>query len=283
MSTTRIAAPLLASVLLSGCGLGLAVPEIQEIPGDVVGGQIFIQEIVNDITCEVGDAINDLYKNRKKGLFLDTWGAQITLNLTVEEKGGLSPNTNWLPPSPANAIFNLSAGVTASSDATRIDKINSYYTVQDFLKRGYCVARGNGPFLLQSDLKLKEWLFDALTVSDTGEINFGNDTAGGVFKQNVFSHEVKFEVLTNGNVTPGWKLTRVSVNQTGSLLSLSRDRIHDLIITFGPSTQTTTVTAVHGKSVRVTTSAPASFAQESHLASEIGVAVSNGVRSALQP
>jgi hypothetical protein len=51
-------------------------------------------------------------------------------------------------------------------------------------------------------------------------------------------HDVKFEVLSSGNITPAWKLTNATVDQTGSLFSTSRDRTHDLLITMGPGDST---------------------------------------------
>jgi hypothetical protein len=73
------------------------------------------------------------------------------------------------------------------------------------------------------------------------------------------SIEIKFVIVSNGNVTPTWKLLRVSAN-TGSapLFGLGRTRTHDLIITIGPPNAATAST---------------------HLASQIGNAVSNGNRA----
>jgi hypothetical protein len=73
------------------------------------------------------------------------------------------------------------------------------------------------------------------------------------------SIEIKFIIVTSGNVTPTWKLLRVTANTSGSLLSLGRTRTHDLIITIGPNNQQTLNT---------------------HLASQIGNAVSNGNQAA---
>ncbi len=59
-------------------------------------------------------------------------------------------------------------------------------------------------------------------------------------KPDTVSLEIKFIIVSNGNVTPTWKLVRVSAN-TGStpLVNVGRTRTHDLIITIGPPTQTT--------------------------------------------
>jgi hypothetical protein len=83
---------------------------------------------------------------------------------------------------------------------------------------------------------------------------------GGGTAPDTLSIEIKFIIVTNGNVTPTWKLLRVSAN-TGSapLFSLGRIRTHDLIITIGPNNQQTLNT---------------------HLASQIGNAVSNGNQTA---
>jgi uncharacterized membrane protein YgcG len=82
---------------------------------------------------------------------------------------------------------------------------------------------------------------------------------GGGTAPDTLTIEIKFIIVTNGNVTPTWKLLRVSANTTGSLLSLGRIRTHDVIITIGPNTQQTLNT---------------------HLASQIGTAVSNGNQAA---
>ena len=84
---------------------------------------------------------------------------------------------------------------------------------------------------------------------------------GGAAAPDTISIEIKFIIVTNGNVTPTWKLLRVSAN-TGSspLFGTGRTRTHDLIITIGPNTQAT---------------------QFTHLASQIGNAVANDNRSGL--
>ena len=86
-------------------------------------------------------------------------------------------------------------------------------------------------------------------------------SGGGGAAPDTISIEIKFIIVTNGNVTPTWKLLRVSAN-TGSspLFGTGRTRTHDLIITIGPNTQAT---------------------QFTHLASQIGNAVANDNRSGL--
>ena len=78
-----------------------------------------------------------------------------------------------------------------------------------------------------------------------------------VGKANVLSHEVTFDITTTGNITPSWKLLRGTVNQGGTFLTASRDRKHDLTVTFGPldNTQTALIPvaeAAHTTSLIVT-------------------------------
>jgi hypothetical protein len=295
MSAIRWIVPLSAGVLIGGCGL--SVPEFQENPADKVGGQQLVQSIAYNITCEVQDAIDKIYNNPdhpRKHTFLDTWGANIALNLQVEEKSSANPVVNWLPPSPASAVFNLSVGGTLSADATRQDKLNSYFTVAQLRALGPCdpKTRPGGVLLLQSDLGLEEWLRDNLTAADTGVILYAMDYSDGPSKTNVLSHEIKFDITDTGNITPGWKLTRVSINQSGNLLSATRDRTNDLTITFGPTLPTPKpktdsngkpMKDAHGNVIMVTSRTASGPAADAALTSAIGLAVSNAVKSALQP
>ena len=88
----------------------------------------------------------------------------------------------------------------------------------------------------------------------------GPSGGGGGTVPDTLTIEIKFIIVSNGNVTPTWKLLRVSAN-TGSapLFSLGRTRTHDVIITIGPDNLATANT---------------------HLASQIGNAVSNGNQAA---
>ena len=58
--------------------------------------------------------------------------------------------------------------------------------------------------------------------------------SGTTSKPDIFSLEEKFIIVTSGNVTPSWKLVRVSANTNASLFAAGRTRTHDLVITVGP-------------------------------------------------
>ena len=96
--------------------------------------------------------------------------------------------------------------------------------------------------IVNNDLKIQEWLKSALHIQTLvaamgggAAVGTGLDrnTSAGV-GQNAITHEVQFVVVTDGNVTPSWKLVRVSANQSSTLFDTQRQRTHDLIVTFGP-------------------------------------------------
>lgn len=231
---------------LAGCGT--YVPEIQENPLNPQGGQLLVKAIVNSIHCEVKNAVLFVLgpkgvpqdRSRQQGAFMNHWGLQMALTLTVEEKSTLSPVSVLTPLSPATSIFTMGLGASASADATRKETLNFYYTVDQLRGGRPCPVPNNlepnappDSLFLQNDLKLKEWLLDVVMAVGTDEIGAPTDVKS-ILKQNVIGHEVKFEVVTSGNATPAWKLLRVNVNQSGTFASASRDRTHDLTITFGP-------------------------------------------------
>jgi hypothetical protein len=291
MSTKRWIVPIVASLLVGGCGL--FVPEIQEFPFDRNEGQKFVQKVALNVRCEVQDAVVHLYSknaaidplNRNLKWF-DSWAVQIALTLTIDEKGSVNPVASWLPtgaPSTPNSIFSLNLGGTLSADASRVDKISAFFLVSDLKKLEACPAavRNQGPFILESDLKLEEWLFDTMVTADNGNTPVPAGPSGP-FKSNVLSHEVKFDIVSSGNLTPGWKLKQATINQSGNFLTASRDRTQDLIITFGPADPGWVVDPQTKKIVKKEPSL-ATAALNAMLAAEIGNAVSTAVRNSLQP
>lgn len=231
---------------LSGCGT--FVPDLQELSLDPGAEQKLIQAIVTSIHCDISRAVIQFInqdietakfnQGRRLGSWIYNWGAQVTITLTVEEKTIVNPTVVGMPPSPLTSVFTIGGTATGSADATRTEKVNYFYTVQDLYRRGLCTVgeqpnTGAPSLLIQNDLKIGDWLFDQLPVAGTGEATYPG-SSGNVFKQNVLSHETKFEVISSGGVTPAWKLVRATINQTGTFFNASRDRTSDLVVTFGP-------------------------------------------------
>jgi hypothetical protein len=136
---------LFASFVMCGCiaGCGTYVPEIQEnLFANESERSAFIQAIVRNVRCEIQDAVVRLYAENPSYIdpynrnlkWFDSWAVQMSLQLTIDEKGILNPSGNWLPPSPANSIFNLAVSGTVSTEAQRIDKIGAFFLVSEMKK-----------------------------------------------------------------------------------------------------------------------------------------------------
>jgi hypothetical protein len=292
----RALVALILPATISGCGT--YVPYMQEITdgheATLDAGGVLERNIKVKIYCELKAAVIDftdpsspdffkVFRKQKYSQALpDDWGVELTLNLEVDESSAANPGVtaNSPPATPAPPVFSIGLGGTLSSTASRIDKFTSFYLVKDLkvnLGRAdpcFNEIGGNprgidltGSSFLTSDLRIQEWLKDALTV----ENSYKSEATDPSKKDDVFSYEVKFVVITNGNVTPAWKLVRVSTSQGQPLAALGRTRSHDLLITFGP-----TESPKNGATPSFTTAA-----SNSHLASQIGIAVSSGIRGFL--
>lgn len=309
---------LIISSTLNGCGT--YVPDLQEFY-DPQTAQIMVDAIVDHVQCEVQSSVQFLLLDdadaaaKAKALHLEQgpsldwlkqWAAQVTLTLTIDEKGSVNPGVALTPPlAPAvmtypNKVtvttaqsFSLGFGATASADATRKETLAwlidfKRFTAGQALQKAklerdplYKAAqaagvdpvamlcdRQNGG-LIQGDLKLREWLY-AVTIPAFVRGGAVPDYAKSLkaeaqaSKKDVISHEITFVILYGGNVTPSWKLLRVSVNQgAASLLSAQRTRTQDLLITMGPAPAGT----------------PSQSALNTTLASQIGIAVANAIRN----
>jgi hypothetical protein len=173
---------------------------------------------------------------------------------------------------PQSYAFGL--GGTLSSTATRIDTITAIYDLSEFSQAvpsdRTCIpdAYINGNLFIQSDLKLKQWISQAVLPLYTSTIPSFPEKQVASVKNGFLSHEVKFEIVSSGNATPMWKLVRVSAN-TGNLplFGANRDRTQDLLITMGPA-------QLDGSGKPILTPP----AQNQALASQIGLAFSAALK-----
>jgi len=229
------------SLLVGGCGT--MVPAIRDFPNNVGEHQnnALVAAIIASVRCELRDAVTSVLNERNPDsadaykAFLQKWGAQVALTLRLDEKTSINPSAlSHIPTS----VFTLVGGVSGGAEATRVDIINFYATVRD-LYIGHRDETGQNPkcprdtiaptdsLLIQSDLKLKDWL-------DASFNAFAAHTVTKVGTKNVLSHQVTFDVVTGADITPAWAWANGAVNQRGLFLATSRDRKHDLIVTFGP-------------------------------------------------
>jgi hypothetical protein len=123
--------------------------------------------------------------------------------------------------------------------------------------------------LIEGDLRFRDWLYMSLrsafveggVVGDYAEALKNEARAS---KKDVLQDQITFVVQYSGNITPSWKLLQVSANSAGSLFGAQRSRTQDLLITLGPGDGN------GGLQQK---------AQNEALASAIGIAVANAIRS----
>lgn len=297
--TRSLVAPAVAT-LLSGCGV--AVPDIKE-PWDGPYGTRQIEfEVKKTVFCKLGEAIRTVNWEYtvmtrsgagaplvKRQFIPNNYVAQISLSFEVDESGGLNPGVSLISPLANSQSFSLGLGGTLSSTASRIDKFDPTYSVSSLMiepgpeaicnpkKDPYYGSTSSSP-LIVDDLGIQSWLEDAMwtnifipSTASPNAAGMGGAGGGqpgsspkpqsGGTTPDTISIEIKFVIQTSGNVTPTWKLIRLSANTgTAPFVGVGRTRTHDLIITIGPNKTSTT---------------------NSHLASQIGQAVSSGNRSLL--
>lgn len=148
--------------------------------------------------------------------------------------------------------------------------MNFFFTVRElYLKAGETCEFERDPrkgsLLVTSDLKIASLLTSQITAIATQQVSSPDPG-----RQNVLSHQITFQVVSAGDLNLGWTLVRANINPNGPLFSTTRDRTHDLLITFGPLDE-----AQRGQSL-------IAIAEQSHFTSQITSGVSSGVNSALR-
>jgi hypothetical protein len=228
----RFSALIFGGVFVAGCGL--QVPDMQEYYEPRDQQKITENTIINHIKCEIHKGADDALEKWKgagirSGLAPDwfkTWNATVTLKLAVDEKGSLAPGVSWVRPFQVSNTFTLGAGVGLSSQATRTETISFRYSLSSLLGarriENPCEQPGS-PFLL-GDLKIGEFIDKKVFLTTVPGTIVGPYSA--------FNYDVSFIIITNGSVTPTWKLVDVTANPGSPFASATRTRTHTVSITF---------------------------------------------------
>lgn len=313
-SEAALAAGLAAA--LSGCGLGVSqLTEPWERSDPYVTGRMEMQ-IKQAIFCELRQGAVDAralnketytYKNKDVTSADDialpeTWGAQVTLTLTADEKSALTPNVMLKYPllpdkaygSSVSQNFNMGFGATASSQNVRYDKFSFYYTMHDLIDyAGPDDTCHHRPSLLGDptfsslfvdgrQLGIREWLPQATAVTmfqRSSRVNLSGEGkvlgASGSFTPDAITYDNKFVIITDGSATPTWNLMKIGTGST-PLIDFNRTRTHELLITIGPG-DGQVLTDPKTKKKIFLVGGPSAAAASAHLASEIGSAVSAAI------
>ncbi len=270
MARGKLLLILSAVTILAGCGT--SVPRINEAWEGVDISSDMELRIKQNIFCETVKAVRSVRRDITVPGYgpsiPDDHGVQMQIGLTIDEVGSINPGATFNDPLK-NAIvnganvaqsFSLAGGGTLSSAATRTDTSYSYYNIGKIAAPGANVKvcenlnrTGSSPFL-RSELGIEDFLSQAVP----GAIAFRSSEpakggAGKTAKLDVLTYEIKFVIVSNGNITPTWKLVNVTASSGNlPLLNAGRTRTHDLILTFGPGIDK-----------------PADFALQAHFTSQI--------------
>jgi hypothetical protein len=293
---------LLAASALFLASCGTYVPDIQEFWGTPDDTESKVSAISGQVVCELRRAVQRVVAEgpvvferrpgdplppppRSLDWFINKWAVQVTLNLNIIENSSLTPGVsynniyrNGITTFPGAAAvttpqsLTLGLGATGSVSATRNDTLNMFFTVKELLNsldstRLSCIPshHPNASLFLESDLKIYDWLSAALLIHRNSAVDYTENAAGQAGKNGI-THDIKFEILSSGSVNPQWKLVRFAGNTNPALLAAGRDRVQELIITFGPAAK----------------GMLAGAAANSHLATQTGSAVSQAIQGMAQ-
>jgi hypothetical protein len=237
---------LISLAALGGCGL--LVPEKNPLvndnvpPGSPSPDGLYENTIVGHIRCEIRNGVIAAMAFPEVQ-WLKTWGATVTLKITVEEQSALNPGISLLNPLE-NSIkvfpvggnvstsqsFMLGMGGTGSANSTRLETIAYTYSFLELLSEGpprQCNQTQNG-VLIDSDLKIEQFIYDKAVIAATGE---ATSTDIKLPPYTTFSEDLTFVASLGGNITPTWKFAKISVDPTGTLLTSTRTNTNEVIIT----------------------------------------------------
>ncbi|MCB4802639.1 hypothetical protein QO001_002191 [Methylobacterium brachiatum] len=242
-SSRTIVLSILATSCLAGCG---AVTPLKDpiIPNDIDArghsreGKLKTR-LISKVKCEVQNALFDAEKLGSVP-WLKYWGTQITIKSTWEDKSSLSPSiTNDILLKGVESISNV-FGATGNAQATRLETTTFIWQNSELLDDQYknislgvntdCDRILDGP-LVESDHRIREFIYDNATVAAYGVATTGN------FKKppfTVLQSDLTFVGSIGANYTPIWRFTKLSANTGGSLLSGTRTITGQIIMTVGP-------------------------------------------------
>jgi hypothetical protein len=235
----------LTVIFTSGCGLH--TPEVVISNGDPNSASILVNKIVNHVRCELKYAVrytvwydtqNALIQpdHKRRVPWIDKWGAKLALKLTLKEKSSVSPGVSLINPLSMGQSYTTGLGGSASSQATRTVNLDFFYDFSsEFLGKDFdsrvapkkCNPPGNS--LIDGDLKIAEFV-DMAT--------FPYYLPGNVSAKmpDATSQEIEFVIAADANLTPTWKLIRVSTSggSTG-MFDVNRTSTNDVIVSIGPA------------------------------------------------
>ena len=205
-------------------------------------------DLVGNIRCEIqnGVYLTSLVKNENRNntaYLSSSWGTQVTLKLTWDETSSLAPGISFIQPMSSMQSRSIGLGGSVSSHATRVETVTFLFSNAELLKSEIAdidashtkdlpnCNRGETGTVIDSNLKIADFLVDKATLATLG---IASTDAAGSSPFSTFQEDLTFVASFGGNVTPTWKLTRLTANTSGNLLAGTRTATGDVLITLGP-------------------------------------------------
>lgn len=134
---------LASALMLSGCGTYTPLLALENNPDSTA---ILVNKVVNRVKCELRDGFIAAMKrdldnaamqsdHRRRLQWLESWGAEISLTLSVNEKSALAPNAQYTAPLFGAETFGIGGGLNIGADATRTEKADFYLSFRNFIDR----------------------------------------------------------------------------------------------------------------------------------------------------
>lgn len=256
-------------VCLSGCGV--YAPQYQEFWGNSDDARDKVKLIIKKTECELKRAfqiveIEDIQASKLVGYrsmkFLEDWELDATFIFTVEEKSTINPGVSLNDPMRNATTFVAGNSVAAStlsttqsytfgiggqfsSDGYRQRKVHiplkigsligpekNLPPLNALINQDCTQSNASATLFIDGDLHIDEWVKEIRDIQVREQADF---TQKNAFASNgAATEDIKFEIVTTGNLTPTWKLVRVSANSNSPLFNATRDRTQEILITMGP-------------------------------------------------
>jgi hypothetical protein len=257
------AMPALLTVATSGCGLytpqmdALAPDHVINSTTGLTSGTEFLNTLARHVKCEIASGIWLATQNphvHAPWLKDHHFGTSVTLITTAEDQSNLSPGVSAITPfqnkvypySAANGgnvtisqSFSLGVGFNGSANATRTQTTQFTVTNDDLYQLGATISGSDGKphceeytkgITIDSDLEINNFVYDYAFNAGIGDFSNASNL---FFPYNAMTYDTTFTVSFGGNVTPAWKLARISNNPSSSLFAATRTNTDEVIVTMG--------------------------------------------------
>lgn len=231
------------AVFVSACGV--RTPEVV-LSNDPNAASFFVNGVVNHVRCELRHAVRyavwydtqnarEQPDHKRRIPWIEKWGAKLALKLVVKERGSVNPTVSLISPLPLQQSYTTILGGSAASQATRTVNLEFFYDFASEFLRDFDPTRPPskcvppGAFQIEGDLKIFEFV-------DMATFPFYLPGNLSPKPPQATSQEIEFVTSVDGNISPTWKLVRVTTSGGGvGMFDANRSDTHDVIVSIGPS------------------------------------------------